>query len=61
MLEGEIETLGERVRPHGVIHYTAGEPHGMHNPGEVPATYIVFEFHTNERGLTARVAKRLRK
>jgi len=37
VLEGEIETLGERVRPHGVIFYAAGEPHGMRNPGKTRA------------------------
>jgi hypothetical protein len=45
VLEGEIETLGERVRPYGVIFYAAGEPHGMHNPGKILAKYTVFEFH----------------
>ena len=45
ILEGEVETLGERVAPHSVIFYPAGEPHGMRNPGEAIAKYIVFEFH----------------
>jgi uncharacterized cupin superfamily protein len=45
ILEGEVETLGERVRPHNVIFYPAGEPHGMHNPGATAAKYVVFEFH----------------
>jgi ectoine hydroxylase-related dioxygenase (phytanoyl-CoA dioxygenase family)/uncharacterized RmlC-like cupin family protein len=45
MLEGIVETLGERVEPHGVIFYAAGEPHGMRNVGEEPAVYLVFEFH----------------
>lgn len=45
VLEGEVETLGRRVKPHGVIYYAAGEPHGMHNPGPVPARYLVVEFH----------------
>jgi MoaA/NifB/PqqE/SkfB family radical SAM enzyme/uncharacterized cupin superfamily protein len=45
ILEGEVETLGERVGPHSVIHYAAGEPHGMRNPMETKARYIVFEFH----------------
>jgi quercetin dioxygenase-like cupin family protein len=43
VLEGEIETLGKAVRPHGVVFYAAGEAHGMHNPGSVPARYLVFE------------------
>ena len=46
LLSGEVETVGERVRPLGVIYYSAGEPHGMRNVGAVPATYLVFEFHT---------------
>jgi uncharacterized cupin superfamily protein len=45
VLGGEVETLGKRLGPHGVIFYAAGEPHGMHNPGNVSARYIVFEFH----------------
>jgi mannose-6-phosphate isomerase-like protein (cupin superfamily) len=45
VFEGEVETLGERVGPHGVIFYPGGEPHGMHNPGNVVAKYLVFEFH----------------
>ena len=45
VLEGEVETLGERVGPHGVIFYPAGEPHGIHNPSESTARYVVFEFH----------------
>ncbi|MEN8144998.1 MAG: cupin domain-containing protein [Gemmatimonadota bacterium] len=45
VLEGEVETLGVRVGPPGVIFYRAGEPHGIHNPGDKPASYLVFEFH----------------
>ncbi|MBE0604518.1 MAG: cupin domain-containing protein, partial [Deltaproteobacteria bacterium] len=45
VLEGTVETLGERVGPHGVIYFAAGEPHGMRNPTEETARYIVFEFH----------------
>jgi uncharacterized cupin superfamily protein len=45
VLEGEVETLGQCVRPHGVIFYPAGEPHGMRNIGETVAKYLVFEFH----------------
>ena len=48
LLEGEVETLGQRVQPHGVILYAAGEPHGMRNPGSTPARYLVFEFHRRE-------------
>jgi hypothetical protein len=46
LFSGEVETVGERVKPLGVIYYSAGELHGMRNVGTVPATYLVFEFHT---------------
>ena len=45
LLGGELETLGERARPHAVVHFAAGEPHGLRNPGPHSARYIVFEFH----------------
>jgi quercetin dioxygenase-like cupin family protein len=51
VLEGEVETLGDRVGSHGVIFYPAGEPHGMYNPGKSTAKYIVFEFHGSQRKL----------
>lgn len=49
VLEGEVETLGARAVPHVVIMYPAGEPHGMYNPGEATAYYVVFEFHRRLR------------
>ncbi|MHA2219515.1 MAG: cupin domain-containing protein [Candidatus Hodarchaeales archaeon] len=55
ILEGEVETLGEGVGPHSVIFYAAGEPHGIRNPGEARAKYVVFEFH----GCEIVLAKRL--
>lgn len=48
VLEGEVETLGERVGPCGVIFYRAGDPHGIRNPGEATARYLVFEFHGSQ-------------
>jgi uncharacterized cupin superfamily protein len=45
VFEGELETLGERARPHDVIFYRGGEAHGMRNRGDVTARYLVFEFH----------------
>jgi quercetin dioxygenase-like cupin family protein len=45
-LEGEVETLGERVPPRSVIFYPAGELHGMRNVGGTQARYVVFEFHS---------------
>ncbi len=47
VLEGEIETHGERVGPNTIIFNPAGEFHGMRNPGDVPAKYVVFEFHVS--------------
>jgi len=46
LLSGEVETVGERVKPLGLIYYSAGELHGMKNVGSVPAVYLVFEFHS---------------
>lgn len=61
VLEGAIETLGERVGPHGVVFYAAGEPHGLRNAGEVAATYMVFEFHGRHRDTTDPAASHLAK
>ena len=54
VLEGEVETLGQRVVPHGVILCPAGEPHGMHNPGTKTARYVVFELHGSGAGRNER-------
>jgi quercetin dioxygenase-like cupin family protein len=48
VMEGEVETLGTKVSPTGVIFYGAGELHGMYNPGNTTAKYLVFEFHFNK-------------
>ena len=45
VLEGEIETRGQRVGPNSVIFYPADESHGIRNSGTVVARYVVFEFH----------------
>ncbi|NNE35054.1 MAG: cupin domain-containing protein [Rhodothermales bacterium] len=45
VLKGTVETLGERLGPDAVIFYGAGLEHGMQNPGDEPAEYLVFEFH----------------
>lgn len=45
LLSGTVETLDRRLEPHDVVFYAAGEPHGMRNPGDEPASYLVFEFH----------------
>jgi uncharacterized cupin superfamily protein len=45
VMDGEVETLGERVGPHGVVFTAGGEPHGLRNPGPNTATYLVVELH----------------
>lgn len=45
MLDGEVEMLGKRVGQYSVIFYAAGESHGMRNPTDTIAKYVVFEFH----------------
>ena len=45
VLEGEIETRGQRVGPRSVIFYPADESHGIRNQGDTVARYVVFEFH----------------
>jgi mannose-6-phosphate isomerase-like protein (cupin superfamily) len=44
LLEGAIETLGQRVDAPAVLYHPAGELHGLAVPGDVPARYVVFEF-----------------
>jgi hypothetical protein len=51
VLDGEIETLGERVGPYCVIFSPAGESHGIRNPAQAVAKYIVFEFHGSQTAL----------
>jgi quercetin dioxygenase-like cupin family protein len=48
LLEGEIETLGERVKPFGTIFHPAGQMHGINNPTDKPAKYLVFEFYGSQ-------------
>jgi quercetin dioxygenase-like cupin family protein len=45
LVEGQVETLDQRVAAPAVIHYTSGELHGMSNPGPEPARYLVIELH----------------
>ena len=49
VLEGSVETLGRRVEPCGLIFYRAGEHHGLENPTDHVARYVVFEFHGRRR------------
>lgn len=45
LLDGQVETLGERVGARAVIFHPAGEAHGLRNPGDIDARYLVIEFH----------------
>ena len=49
LIEGECEILGRRIGPGTVVFCTAGESHGMYNPGIARARYLVFEFHGSYR------------
>lgn len=51
VLEGQVKTLQQTLKPHSVIFYKAGEPHGMYNDGETLARYVVFEFHNGHHSL----------
>ena len=50
LLAGTVETLGRTVTAPSVICYQAGEPHGITSVGDVPARYLVFEFHADHLG-----------
>ena len=45
VLEGEVETLGQRVAAGGTIFHAAGQAHSLSNPTPITARYVVFEFH----------------
>lgn len=45
VLEGEVKTVGEAVKPLSSIFYPCGQSHGMKNIGNTDAKYLVFEFH----------------
>jgi quercetin dioxygenase-like cupin family protein len=55
VLEGEVHSLGQRVGKDGVLFCAAGVPHGMENPGAVPARYLVLELHGGR--MTARLLR----
>ena len=54
VLSGQIETLDQILKPHGVIYYSAGQPHGLRNIGAEPAQYLVFEFHAPNKSWRTR-------
>jgi uncharacterized RmlC-like cupin family protein len=55
ILEGEVETMGQKVKPYDVIFWLRGEHNGMQNIGTTPARYIVFEFHIFNKVLTGKI------
>jgi mannose-6-phosphate isomerase-like protein (cupin superfamily) len=60
MLSGRVETLGQEVGPNSVVFYAAGEKHGMRNVGDVPARYLVFEFHASNLDIRQRARRYVR-
>ena len=55
ILEGEVETIGQKAKPYDVIFWPRGETHGIQNLGTTPARYIVFEFHTLNKILIGKI------
>lgn len=45
VMEGTVETMGLRASATDLILCPAGFAHGMHNPGDKPARYLVIELH----------------
>jgi mannose-6-phosphate isomerase-like protein (cupin superfamily) len=43
ILEGAVETLGQRVEAPALVWYDQGDPHGIRNVGSEVARYVVFE------------------
>lgn len=60
VLEGEIETLGKRVRPYSVVFYKSGNRHDISNPGEGNAQYVMFEFLGSQFGVRSLLYQRVR-
>jgi mannose-6-phosphate isomerase-like protein (cupin superfamily) len=50
LLRGQFRTGGRTVRAPAVVFQPAGEWHGLRGVGEVPAEYIVLEFHAPHTG-----------
>ncbi|MCH6256264.1 cupin domain-containing protein [Puniceicoccaceae bacterium K14] len=55
LLEGEVETLKQKVSAFSAIFYAAGQPHSMRNSGTTVAKYLVFEFHGRHNSLSHKV------
>ena len=58
VLEGEVETLGQRVGAYDAVFYRAGEAHGMRNPTDRVAKYLVVEFHGSQTDLSTAIPPR---
>jgi hypothetical protein len=43
MLEGVVDTMGERIEAPAVIFHDRGDLHGIKNVGDICARYVVFE------------------
>ncbi|MFK7966608.1 MAG: cupin domain-containing protein [Burkholderiaceae bacterium] len=50
LLSGEVETLNQTVKAPSLIFYAGGQKHGLSNPGQADARYVVFEFHGHLNG-----------
>ena len=46
VLDGELETLGQKIRQYDIAFYLSEDSHGMRNTGRHTAKYIIFEFHS---------------
>lgn len=51
LLRGKVRTLGRTVRAPAVVHYPAGEMHGLRGVGTTPAEYLVVEFHRDDAAM----------
>ena len=61
MLKGECHTLGKLIKPHDIVYYAAGKPHGIKNVGQDIAVYLVFEFHGNyQKSLWSRIFEKIK-
>ena len=49
LLAGAIEVGGTVLRDRGIAYFGRGEIHGMRNPDDIPATYLVFELDRKSR------------
>jgi hypothetical protein len=57
LMEGNVTTLERTVKAPAMIFHPAGTLHGLVNTGDVPARYLVFEFHRAPPGIAGRLAR----